>query len=82
MIYPVFAIKDCKTEFMQPMVDQNESAAIRNFEHSIKVTAGIMHSHPADFELYKIADFNTENGMITGIQPEFIISGSEVQIDV
>lgn len=78
MKYPVFAIRDVHTGFMSPTVDQNQSAAIRNFEHAVMQSASLMNSHPEHYALYHIGEFDTETGKITDCLPEHLIDASEV----
>lgn len=78
MKYPVFAIRDVHTGFMSPTVDQNQSAAIRNFEHAVMRSASLMNSHPEHYALYHIGEFDTDTGKITDCLPEHLIDASEV----
>ena len=32
-----------------------------------------MYSHPADYALYRIGEFDTESGAVTGCLPEHVI---------
>lgn len=78
MKYPVYAIRDVHTGFMSPTIDQNDSAAIRNFEHAVMQSASLMNSHPEHYGLYKIGEFDSDTGMITGVLAEHLIDASEV----
>lgn len=64
MKYPVFSIRDVKTGFMSPTIDQNAPAAMRNFEHAVLNSASLMNSHPKDYQLYKIGEFDTDTGAL------------------
>ena len=63
MIFGMYAIKDAKTGFMTPTVDQNDASALRNFEHAVNQSDSLLNSHPNDFSLYKLASFDTVNGI-------------------
>lgn len=78
MKYPVYAIRDVHTGFMSPTIDQNDSAAIRNFEHAVMQSASLMNSHPKHYSLYKIGEFDSETGSIKECLPEHLIDASEV----
>lgn len=65
MIYPVFAICDAKTGFMPPTVDYNDASAVRNFEHAVKAPDSLMGSHPSDYSLRRIGQYDTETGVLT-----------------
>lgn len=79
MIYGVFAVKDCKTGFMTPTVDYNNESAARNFVHALISTKGLFYTHPADFELYRLGEFNTENGKIAAYGPELVLTGIDAK---
>ena len=62
MIVGVYAVKDTLTdEFMQPAFLKDESAK-RWFNEVINVT-NIIKNNPTDYEMYKLAIYNTETGM-------------------
>ena len=65
MIYGMYCVRDFKTGFMSPTVDMNDLSAKRNFEHACMHQESLFFSHPGDYALYKIADFNTDTGEIT-----------------
>lgn len=83
MLQPIYCIKDNKSGFMTPTVDQNDATAMRGFEHALMNAGTILGTHPADFDLYKIAVFNTESGRIEPLdQPEFILGGYVVESEL
>lgn len=77
---PLYCIRDRKGEFWSPSLDQNDDSAIRNFGHMINTGDTIMNYSPGDFELCKIAMFDTETGVIT---PEpvikVLVSGDSIE---
>lgn len=73
MRYPMYSIRDAKVGFMTPTIDQNDAAAGRNFEHAVLNVASLMNSHPGDYALYRIGEFDTESGAITGCLPEHVM---------
>lgn len=80
MTYPVYAIRDDKTQFMALlMTEQNDFAAKRQFDLMINSSMTIMSQNPGDFTLYKVADFDSETGEIVPKWPiEFIVNGVSV----
>lgn len=78
MKYPMYSIRDAKVGFMTPTVDQNDAAAARNFEHAVLNSASLMNSHPADYSLYKIGEFDTESGAVVPCLPEHVIDAAGV----
>ena len=79
MIYPVYTVRDVKVGFdTQFLVQMNDDAAKRAFEMAISNPNQMMGFKPSDFELYKIAEFDTDSGQIRAMSiPEFIIGGAE-----
>ena len=78
MKYPVYAIRDAKVGFMTPTVDVNDASAARNFEHAVMNSASLMNSHPGDYALYKIGEFDSDSGELTSQLPENIIDAAGV----
>lgn len=78
----VYCIRDRKTGFMSPNVDMNNVSAIRNFEHACMRDDSLFYSHPEDYELYKLGEFDTDSGVITASveQPEFLVSASTIRL--
>lgn len=73
MILGVYAIRDSKTGFLTPTVDQNDAAAKRNFEHAMMNEQSLFFSHPEDYSLYKIATYDTEQGIMTPMMEKVLI---------
>lgn len=77
----IFAIKDTKTGFLSMTTEQNVQCAVRNFDHAMKNTQSLLYTHPEDFELYHLGEYDTESGIITPLPtPEFIVAGSSLVI--
>lgn len=75
MIKSLYAIRDCKSGFLSPMIDDTDDSALRNFEYACK-NNNIMNFAPQDFELYKIGSYDTDSGILSPIEPtEFIANG-------
>lgn len=78
MVKPVYAIYDAKSTFLDPVVDSGDASARRAFAFAIN-NGGLMGFAPADFHLYRIADYDSVTGILTSVSPfEFICSGAEV----
>ena len=78
MIFPLYSIRDVRTGFMQPTLDQNSASASRNFEHAVLQPSSLMNSHPKDYALYHVGDFNQETGEIIPCMPELIIDAYSI----
>lgn len=79
MIYPVFCIRDIKTGFMSPTIDQNDLSAKRNFAYAINNSNQLMNYSPSDFQFYKIGNFDSQKGVLEPVSPiELICDGVDV----
>lgn len=78
MKFGIYCIKDAKTGFMTPVVEQNDAAALRNFSHAVNQIDSIMHDSPNDFSLFKVSDFDTDVGILAITSPILIVDASEV----
>lgn len=77
MKHQMYSLKDnLAGVFMQPQLFQNENVALRNFTEIINGT-GIFKNNPADFELWKIGEFEDRDGIIIP-EPEKIATGLSV----
>lgn len=78
MISPVCCIRDQLTGFMNPFVTVNERVAERDFRILINDPSNAMSYNPSHFDLYHIADFDSELGHIESIEPTIIVTGLSV----
>lgn len=78
MIYPVCAMRDSKVGFLAPTVEMNLEDAKRKFAHMCSNAGSIYSFAPADFSLYKIAEFDSETGEIVPVQRDLLIDGIQV----
>ena len=77
MMYGVYAVLDKKTGYLPPQIDLNDASAIRNFNHACRSTDSLMYSSGSDYELYKIGEYNTDNGSFELIEKEFLANGED-----
>lgn len=78
----VYCIKDTKVGWLTPTVDSNDASAARNFVHAMKNTNSILYTHSKDFDLFKIGEFDSETGIITGVLPELVFEGASCEAEV
>lgn len=69
MLTGIYAIKDAKSTFMPCTVDVNDATAVRNFEHAVRQPDSILASHPNDFALFKVGEYDNESGVIAPVFP-------------
>lgn len=73
MKYGVYTVKDRLVGYNSPVLFQNEDIAKRAFVNSVK-------KNPCkdDLELFRIAYFEDETGLLENGLPDLIIKGTEV----
>lgn len=68
MILQVFCVYDCKAEaYMQPFFFQGRGQAIRAFTDLANDKSTSVGSHPADYTLFQIGDFNDSSAELGSI---------------
>lgn len=78
MIYGLFAIKDTKSEFFKPFTHFNEQTALREFGLMVNNKANAISDNPADYELWRVGQYDTTTGTIVP-QTEFIVNAMSVK---
>ena len=78
MIHQIYSLRDnLANVYMQPQLFQNENVALRNFTMIINETP-MFKDNAADFELWKLGEFNDQEGIIIPA-PEKIATGLSVK---
>ena len=78
MKYGIYSYRDVKAGFMPPQADANDFTAKRGFAYAVN-NNNIMNFSPKDYDLYKVGEFDVDNGIIIGFKvPELICSGVSV----
>lgn len=80
MTFGMYSIRDSLTGFMTPVLEQNDAAALRNFQMACDTYPkdsgkSLMRWKPADFSLFKIGYFDSDSGLLTSITPPAYIAG-------
>lgn len=75
----IYAIRDAKTSFMSCTVDYNDESAKRNFAHAVMQESSLMATHPGDYDLYKLGEYDNESGEIFPATPvQFVVGATSV----
>ena len=74
MKYPVFSIRDNLVGFLRPVVEVNQSVAIRNFRDGF---SQMPDNTKDDYSLFYIGDFDDQTGEITSCTPKLVCHGSQ-----
>ncbi|UPW40987.1 nonstructural protein [Sigmofec virus UA08Rod_5894] len=60
-------------------MDTNLAVAVRNFDHVIGNRDLVYFTHPSDFSLYHVADFDTDSGRVLPVDPpEFLADAASL----
>lgn len=82
MMYNVYSIRDALVGFMTPILEQNDAVAIRNFALACSKQASAdstMRFRPSDYAIYRIAQFNTDDGAMIRLDPiQLVCTGDSV----
>lgn len=81
MEYNIYAIRDEKTGFLSPTLDGSDEQAMRNFEHAIQTSTGLLKSHKKDFSLYRIGRYDTDHASLTAEYPiVLVLEGANINV--
>lgn len=75
----MYAMRDIKVGYMEPMLQQNDEIAIRTFRAIITQDRQLLSQYKYDIELWRIGDYNEITGDITP-DKEFLIGGKDVEL--
>lgn len=75
MTYGIYAVRDVKMGYAQPILDSSDETAIRNFSSQCKNAQfnPTLFYNPQDFSLYKIGEYDTDTAMLTAITPPSLL---------
>lgn len=74
----IYAMRDRLTGFMNPTIEDNDAVAMRSFERAILAEFRDDKGYEADYSLWLIGYYRTEDGVITSVDPERLLTGEEV----
>lgn len=69
----MYALLDRKLkEFQNPVTGASDEHVIRSLLDALRGTGALMEQHPEDFDLYRIGEYNPENGCLSGNVPVLV----------
>ena len=77
MIQRIYSIRDVHNGFGHPFIDSNDESAKRNFAYSVN-SGNVMGFSPMDYDLYFLAEFDSEKGTFVFDLPELVIHATDV----
>lgn len=79
MIYNVYSVRDDLVGFTQVLLEQSDQVAIRAFSSSVLTATSLYTTHPDDFVLCRVGQFDAQSGILTPLSaPEPLISAGAV----
>lgn len=80
MILQVFAIRDLKMEFRQPFFAFSSASVIRELTKTLKSQSeDSLVTNPEDFQLFKVGEFDTTQGMFLNVESTFILNVNDLK---
>lgn len=66
----IYALRDIRTEaFNRPMFLQNEAVLDRSIRDAMQDENSLLCSHPEDYQLFELGEYDEETGQITPVAP-------------
>lgn len=75
----IVAVRDLKASaFLHPHFQVSTGVAVRSFSDAVADKSSMISQHPADYQLFKVGEFDDVTGLITPILvPELLASAIE-----
>lgn len=78
MRFKIVAIRDNAIQsYAQPVFVPHVGAAIRSFGDEVQKKDTPLGTHPEDYELYLLGEYDDQTGEFDGIRPERLVSGKD-----
>jgi hypothetical protein len=71
-IRPVFAVRDARTGFADPITCPSVEQAVRDWQFFLKTNSDLSLS-VADLSLYHVADMDMDSGTVTAVIPPEVV---------
>lgn len=79
MKFGIYCVRDVKAGFQTPAAQINDAVAVRGFASAVMQSDSVLSTHPADFSLYKLADFDADTGKIMPLDlPVMLVQATDV----
>lgn len=77
MIINLYSIRDIKNDYNTPFAAANDKTAERMYKAELSNKDSMIAKFPADFELWRLATMNTDNGYIEANKEQIAIGGQQ-----
>lgn len=74
MKFPIYCVRDSLIGFGIPVLRDNDSVASRSFEFDLTREGSPYSNHPEHFQLFRIGEFDTDDGSIVSSSPFLVAS--------
>lgn len=72
----VFSVYDVKTAaYGQPFFSPTRASAQRAFIGACSDRSTMLGQHPQDFRLFELGTFDDQSGLLSSINPDFVMEG-------
>lgn len=75
MKYPVYSMRDLKAGFGIPEISANDATAKRTFSYRINQIGTEVAFSPADYQLFRIGEFDLDKGELIPAMPVLVAEG-------
>lgn len=72
MLKYIYSIRDYKVGYMNLVIEDNDSVAIRNLKQALRSPDSLMYNEPKDFALFRHGTYNTDDGIIDPNEPVLV----------
>lgn len=73
----IYAVRDIKNDFGTPFTAANDNIAKRMYLAEQKNKDSMLAQFPADFELWKLADYDTKSGQLYPSMENIAVQGAD-----
>lgn len=83
MILKIFAVRDSATsQFGTPMFLISDGQAVRSFSDEVnrKDAQNQLYTHPDDFELFGLGQYDVASGEFKTVNPVSVVTGKSVKV--
>lgn len=78
MKFGIYSIRDKLSGYMNIFLERSDVLAQRGFSTVVNDCGSAIYCNPGDYDLYKLGSFDTDSGVITANNPDFVCSASNL----
>ena len=78
----IYAVRDAQLGFMSLFTASNDAVATRTFASAVNDKNTVMYDSPIDFGLYRLGEFNEDDGIVSSELPVIVATAISVKKEV